>query len=222
VKATWVGVVLLAGTAVGLGGGVARGAETEFSFPRLNGQHTFSEVVTAPSEWGPLHVQIRVRNALLRILSHRLYLSPLEDGTHRARIIARVEGSGAVSAETTVLGFSTQQADEVLLPAQDQRLSGRVRLDRDATVYRVTAVDLPRYATVQIQSRLGERLGQWCDGIPLLETLGGDCAEVRRALTWVRVSLPKPGETYEIRREELTQQERETLDRYLAPGRPPR
>jgi len=210
------GALLLSAMALGLFPGTAGSAETELSFARLDGPHAFSEVATAPSAWGPLQLRVRARSAQLRVLSHRVYLSPLEDGTHQARFVSRVEGNGAVSAEVTVLGFATEQADDVTLPPQDQTLNGRVRLGRDGEVYRVTTVELPQHVTVRMQSRLGERLAQWCEGIPLLDALGGDCGGLRRALSSVTVSLPRPGETYEIRRAELTEPERQAVDGYLA------
>jgi len=215
-------VLLLTAAALGALLGPAGGAETEFSFSRLDGTHVFGEVATAPSAWGPLNLRLRAKDAQVRVLSHRVVLSPLEDGTHQARFAARVEGTGAVFAEVTVLGFADEQADHVTLPPQDQNLAGRVRLGREGDVYRVTTVEVPRQVTVRMQSRLGERLAQWCEGIPLLESLGGDCGGLRKALSSATVSLPRAGETYEIRRDELTEPERQALDRYLAQAPQPR
>jgi len=194
----------------------AAAGETGFSFLRLAGTHSFTEIETTPSAWGLLEVRPRVRRGKLRVLSHQVYLSPLADGTHRARFVVRVEGEGEIAAKISALGFSTEQTDEVVLPAQDQVLTGRVRIRREAGAYRVTTVELPRQATVRIRSRLAETTAQWCEGIPGFEALGGDCGALREALARVTLNLPPAGETYEIRGEDLTVQEREAIDRYLA------
>lgn len=197
-------------------GWTAWAAAAEFRFSRLDQTHTATEVAAVPREWGPFRVHLRARDARLTVLSHRLDLTPLADGSHRARLVARGEGGGTLLAKVEALGLGTEQSDQVSAPAQEHDLAGRVWVSREKDRYRLTVAELPREVTVQVRSQLGERLVGWCEGMPLLSALGTDCGGLRRALSSISVPLPRPGEVYEVLRSELTVDEQRALDKYLA------
>jgi hypothetical protein len=163
-------------------------------------------------EWGPLRIRLEARGASVSLLFHRLTLWPLADGTHGARLLARGQGQGTLWAAVEAFGLGTEQADPVTLPEQEQEVAGRLRLAREAEGYRVTLVELPRTVTVQVRSRMGERLAGWCEGLPLL---GTECGGLRRAFSTLSVPLPRPGESYLVPRSELTAEEQRALDAYL-------
>jgi len=194
----------------------------EFHFSRLNRTQEAAEVVAAPTEWGPFRVHLRARDARLTVLSQRLDLTPLADGSHQARLMTQAEGQGTLLAKVEALGLGTEQSDQVSAPVQGHDLTGRIWVHRQPDRYRVTVAELPRQVTVQVNSQLGARLVGWCEGMPLLAALGGDCGGLRRALSSVTVPLPRPGETYDVLRSELTAEELKSLDKYLAAAPTPR
>lgn len=200
-------VVWLLGAAQG-----AWGAASEFTFQAAGRAYEGLELEAAPVEWGPLRVRLKARSASLALTSHRLTLWPLADGSHGARLVARGQGRGILWAGVEAFGLGTEQSDPVTLPEQEQQLAGRVRVVREADRYRVTPLELPKSITVQVRSGMGERLAGWCEGLPLL---GTECGGLRRALSTLTMPLPRPGETFDVARSELTPEEQQALDAYL-------
>ncbi|MDW7711402.1 MAG: hypothetical protein SCH98_13100 [Deferrisomatales bacterium] len=173
------------------------------------------ELQGEPAERGPFTVRLWARDARLRLLSHRLTLHPLEDGSHRAHLAIRGAGSATLWASVSILGWNTQQSGAATAPEQGKELTGRILLTREADRYRVTPLELPRDVTVRVDTVLAERVAGWCDGLPLLSALGADCGALRRAVTTATVPLPPPGATYDIPRGDLSPEEQRALDDYL-------
>ncbi|MEW6487936.1 MAG: hypothetical protein AB1578_08480 [Thermodesulfobacteriota bacterium] len=192
----------------------AGGAASEFTFEGAGRAYEGLKMEAAPVEWGPIRVRLEARSASLTLTSHRLTLWPLADGSHGARLAARGQGRGILWAGVEAFGLGTEQSDPVILPEQEQELVGRVRVAREADRYRVTPLALPKSITVQVRSGMGERLAGWCEGLPL-PFLEAECGGLRRVLSTLTVPLPRPGETYDVARSDLTPEERRVLDAYL-------
>ncbi len=188
---------------------------TELAFEAANRTYEGLELQAEPVVWGPLQLLLWARDVQFSVLAHRLALSPLADGSHRAQLVVRARGQGTLRASATLLSWSTQQSDLASAPAQEREVAGRLRVAREADRYRVTPLELPARVSVQIRTGLAERLVGWCEGLPLLPVLGIECDDLRHALTTVDLPLPRPGETYDVLRSDLSDAEERALDEYL-------
>lgn len=197
--------------------GAARSEDgRELSFPSLNRLYPDQEIAIAPVAWGPVQVQLSTPGADLRLTNHRVRLTPLADGSHAVWAEATFSGAGTLVADLEVAGAKTRQSDQMLLPRQTRSAQGRVRITRGTREYRVVPLELPPELRVSVRSRLAREMAAWCEGLPVLALLGLECDGLERALSSVAVPLPPPGETYTIAFDELTDRERDALDRYLA------
>jgi hypothetical protein len=191
----------------------------QFRFARFN--RSYPEVVPeiAPIVQGPLTIQLSAPKSNLTLRSHFLRLEPGPGGSHSAELRVEFQGKGWLVADVDVAGFTgTRLQDEVLVPAQAATLEGRVKVTREPGAYVVTTEQLPKQVRVKIQSGVGTQIVSFCDRVPTL--LGDlDCARLDQALSSAVVPLPPPGESYLLEDADLTPQERQQLESYLAASR---
>lgn len=188
----------------------------QFKFERFN--RSYPEVVPeiAPIVQGPLTIQLSSPKSNLTLKSHFLRLEPGPGGSHTAELRVEFLGKGWLVADVDVAGFTgTRLQDEVLVPPQAATLEGRVKVTREPGAYVVTTEQLPKQIRVKIQSGVGTQIVNFCDRIPTL--LGDlDCPRLNQALSSAVVPLPPAGESYLLEDADLTPQERQQLESYLA------
>ncbi len=191
-------------------------ATTQFVFPRLNGTFRDMAPEIAPVSAGGLTILLSSPANSLTIRAHELELQPMGGVTHHFRGMVDFLGKADLVAvfEATVPG---RLEDQVLLPIQQVELEGELDIVRVSEGYDVTTRRLPGHADIAMQSRLGNQLLSICDVMSIFT--GGDCGGLSQAFSRVRLPLPPAGETYRVRADELTAEEREALDRYLASAR---
>jgi hypothetical protein len=199
---------------------VATAARAEsFTFDRCNRTWRASADRLPAMTQGPLTLHFSSPDAALDVEDHRLDLTPLADGTHRARFEALFTGAATLNVDVEVNGAVSRMQDDVRVPPQRRVVEGRVQLAKgvgeDGTaVYEMTVVEMPKTVPVVIESNLAGRLGSMCDGFALLLPL--DCGLVRAAMSRVNVPMPEPGETYLLPPECLDPAVARRLDDYLA------
>ncbi len=183
-----------------------------FEFPRFNVAFRDMAPEIAPVSAGGLKIVLSSPANSLTIRAHELEFEPLGGGVHRFRGMVDFLGKADLVAvfEATVPG---RLEDQVLLPIQQVELEGELEIVRVAEGYDVTTRKLPEYADIAMQSRLGNQLLSICDVLSIFT--GGDCGGLAQAFSRVRLPLPPPGETYRVRADELTAEERGVLDGYL-------
>lgn len=190
----------------------------ELSVSAFNGRYSQPGVSFDGVAMGPLALHLSSPENALYVDSHRLLLSPLGDGTHSAELTAAVRGGGRLLADVDVGGAPSRMADEVVLPPQTVTVEGRARLTRVEGGYQIALLQLPESVGVEIESALADRLVTVCDGLQIL-TLGTlDCAALERSLHTVQVPLPASGQTLFLDDGQVTAEERQALDLYLAGG----
>jgi hypothetical protein len=79
----------------------------------------------------------------------------------------------------------------------------------------VTPEQLPPSIRVRIQTGIGRRLLDLCEGVSSLPFTDVDCPALEQALTRAVVPLPAAGETFLLEDADVTPMEREELDSYL-------
>lgn len=185
-----------------------------FQFESLNRAYEMDDSEMAPVRQGPVTIHLSSpRNALV-LRSHSVTLRPLGDGTYRALVGVEFLGSGdLVAILATDAGTSSRLEDLVVVPRQRLDLDGRVRFERVASGWDVTALSLPAKIGIDIQSRLAGSLVTLCDQMAVF--LGLDCGGMERALSRVEVPLPEPGSVFFLPEAELTAAEVAAFDRYL-------
>jgi hypothetical protein len=206
-------LLLLGGVAPGRSAGLG-----QFQFGRLN--RGYSEVAPdiLPIEEGPVTIRLSSPRNQLIVRSHLLRLEPGAGNSHSAELRIEFMGKGWLVADVDVGGASTRFQDEVQVPPQAVELQGRLRLRRVRGGYEVTPEQLPRRVGVRIQSGIGRRIIDLCDGVSALPFTDVDCPALDQALSRAVVPLPAPGESFLLEDAELTPQERQQLDGYLSPG----
>jgi len=193
----------------------ATGAPASFTFTPCNRTYQRLGAELAPVTQGAMTIAVRSPANRLDLLAHRLDLTPLADGTHRAHFVAEFSGTGELVADVGVGGVVSQLEDTVTVPRQQTVVDGRVRLARDGQGYEITPVELPEAVEVRIESRLAGRFGTLCDSLSLLPGTMLDCGALRAGLSRARVPMPDPGETYLLPAECLNASLRQRLDAYL-------
>lgn len=191
-----------------------------FRFERFN--RSYPEVVPeiAPIEQGPVTIQLSAPKSNLTLRSHFLRLEPGPGGSHTAELRVEFLGKGWLVADVDVAGLAgTRLQDQVLVPPQAVNLEGRVRLSRQPGAYVVTTEQLPSRMRVRIQSGIAGKVVGFCDRIPVLPGTDLDCEGLNRALSTAVVPLPPAGESYLLEDSDLTPEERQQLDAYLAGSR---
>jgi hypothetical protein len=193
-------------------------AAVEFEFSRLNRTYTQFVQDLAPVVLGPVEVTLRSPEHELVLTGHRALLVPLADGTHRIQVTIELSGSGTIDAVLKAAGLEGKLEDALALPHQTLQMSGIIRLDPHAQGYDVTLVEAPEQVEVQIESRLAGRLVPMCRQMALV-LVRFDCAALDDALSRVQVPIPKPPAEFLLPIGELTGEERQRLDAYVADSR---
>ena len=197
----------------------APSAAASFTFASCNRTYQQLGAELAPVTQGGVTIQVRSPENRLDLLSHRLDLAPLADGTHRATFTAEFAGSGELIADVGVAGMTSRLEDSVTVPRQERIVVGRVRLGRGEQGYEITPVELPDAVDVRIESRLAGSFAALCESFALLPGMLLDCGALRAGLSRARVPMPESGETYLLPAECLDAGLRQRLDAYL--GLPP-
>jgi hypothetical protein len=206
-------LLLLGGVVLGV---VVASVPGQFRFERLN--RGYSEVAPEilPIEEGPVTIRLSSPRNNLIVRSHLLRLEPGAGNSHSADLRIEFMGKGWLVADVEVAGASTRFQDEVLVPPQALEMQGRVRMRRVRGGYEVTPEQLPRRVGVRIQSGVGRKIVNLCDGVSSLPFTSFDCASLEQRLSRAVVPLPAPGESFLLEDAELTPQERQQLDGYLS------
>lgn len=196
----------------------ARAAEPEepgfFQFESLNRSYEMDDSEVAPVRQGPVTIHLASPRNTLVIRSHSLTLRPLGDGSYRASVGVELMGSGDLTADlVTDAGGSSRLEDLVVVPRQRVELDGRVRFERVAEGWDVTALSLPPKIEIDIQSRLAGSLVTLCDQMAVF--LGLDCSGMERSLSRVEVPLPEPGSVFFLPEAELSREEAAAFEEYL-------
>lgn len=189
----------------------------DFEFKRLNRPYRDVAKGAAPVDKGPLRVELSSPRQEVVLVEHQLRLTPRGDGTHDAELWARFQGRGRVEAWVSVggLGLGQRFQDDLTLPDQTRTLHGRVKIVRGQGGYLVTTLALPPEVAVQIRSRLAGDVVGWCDRLASVPFSPVECGGLDRALASATVPLPAPGQTYGLADEDLTADDRRSLDAYL-------
>jgi hypothetical protein len=191
----------------------------QLRFERFNRSYAEAVPEISPIVQGPLTIQLSAPKSNLTLRNHLLRLEPGPGGSHTAELRVEFQGQGLLVADVDVAGFTgTRLQDQVVVPAQAATLEGRVKVTREPGAYVVTTEQLPKQLRVKIQSGMGTQLVGFCNRVPnLLGEL--DCDRLNQALSSAVVPLPPAGESYLLEDSELTPQERQQLDSYLASSR---
>lgn len=204
---TLAATLLLAGTS-------AFAAETGvFELASVNRKYDHLASDLAPIETGGMTVQLSSPQHELALLSNRLVLRPLGQGSYDLALQLEFSGTGSLVADLDVAGARSRLTDELTVPAQRRTLLAKVKIARSRSGYLITPLELPQELQVEIESRLGSQLVAACRPLSLLMPL--DCGGLERALTLISVPMPPPGETYLFESQRLAEGERRDLDAYL-------
>jgi hypothetical protein len=209
----------LGGAARGRTAGLDAGSTGELRFERLNRVYNEAAPEIQPIEEGPLSVQLSSPRNSLTVISHLLRLEPGAGNSHTADLRIEFSGKGWLVAEVTVAGVGSRLEDEVVVPPQTLEMQGRLRLRKVRGGYEVTPEQLPRQVAVRIQSGIGRRLVDLCDGVSQLPFTAVNCPALEQALSRAVITLPPAGESFLLADAELTPQERQRLDGYLGSAR---
>jgi len=206
---------LLLSAEVGPGARAVSGAPGNLRFEKLN--RTYSQVALEilPVEEGPVTVRLSSPRNSLVVRSHSLRLEPGAGNSFTADLQVEFLGKGWLVADVEVGGLSTRLQDEVQVPAQALEMQGRVRLRKVRGGYEVTPEQLPQSISVRIQSGIGKRLVELCEGVSSLPFTDVDCPALEQALTRAVVPLPAAGETFLLEDADVTPAEQRQLDGYL-------
>lgn len=207
--------LLVPGSVLVLRGDVSAQAPGQFRFDRLNREYTEAVPEIQPVVQGPLTVRLSATRSNLVLRNHLLRLEPGSGDSHSADLRVEFEGRGWLVADVDVGGVASRLQDEVVVPPQAVALQGRVKLRKVREGYLVTTEQLPPRVRVKIQSGVGSRIVDVCDGFSALPLTSLDCPALEQALSRAVVPLPQPGETFLLENGELTAEERQRLDAYL-------
>jgi hypothetical protein len=183
---------------------------------RVNGVHEDLEVDIAPIELGPLVIQLRAPSYSFEVLEHELQLGAVGEGVDAGRLQARFKGKAYVVAEFGVGDVTSEIDDNIELPLQEVDLGGRVELVREGDGYRVTALEIPSYLEIQMESDLAGQLDLLCRGFSVMALGAIDCDALDQALTRVKLPLPEPGRQFFISSSDLTPHELQQVEAYFA------
>jgi hypothetical protein len=187
-----------------------------FRFTLLNRAYSQPGTAIEPITEGPLTVRLSSPRHKLVLASHSLRLEPGADGLQTAELSVRFYGKGRLVADVDVSGVGRRFEEEVLVPPQTQRLSGRVRIARSGGGYLLTPERLPRELRIAIQSQLGNDIVGLCERLSAVPFSELDCNGLERALSTAVVPLPRAGEGFYLARADLTPEERRQIEGYLA------
>lgn len=185
-----------------------------FTYDRFN--DTYRDLVAEPEPFqqGALTVRVASPSNTLILRSNAIELEPQPDGSHRFRASASFLGKARVIAELDAGGTPGQMEDEVVLPPQELVVEGRALVSRVPEGWEITPLELPEFAEITIQSRLGSQLVSWCELMSVF-TPGLSCQPMLDAFSKVRIPLPAPGEPQLLDASYLDPDEVAAVDAYL-------
>lgn len=195
--------------------GVAEPSAASFTFDRFNG--TYENVVRdiAPVHQGPMTVRPSSPSHTLTLEDHRLELSRLGRGEHRARFWMRFAGQAKVVADLELAGVPGRLEDDVTIPAQERSVEARIRMVRGDEGFLITTLEMPAELEVEVRSDLGGQLVSWCEKLTFFMP-GAACSGLDHAVSHPRLPLPKPGAEFVLKDSDLTPAEVERLRAYLS------
>ncbi len=180
-------------------------------FDRLNKtyENVAPKIKTVQS--GPLIIRLSSPEHRLTLYSHALEIQHGKNDLHQIQLSAEIEGEGRLLAEIDLLGLRQEIKDRFQIPRQKKQIPGKIRVDREATGYRITPIEIPKNVTIAIHSDLGKQLVLWCKALPLPLM---DCDDLDRMLSQLTLPLPQD-KTFLIKNTDLRPEERAVLDQYL-------
>jgi len=189
---------------------------TELRFSLFNRVYEDLTGELEPIEALPIRIRLSSPSQRLLIKDNVARLRPLGSGRFAGTVELELLGKGQLIAEIDLAGAPQRLEDEVLLPRQRVSLDGVARIERVEGGYRVVPEELPPSIRVEIRSQLINQLIGVCSGASLLSLGSLDCGPVEDALQ--RPEIPLSGQVGEILLGDgdLTDGEREALDRLLA------
>lgn len=211
IAAALVAVALVATTLSAQGGA----PPTVLRSDRVDGIHRDMAPAIAPIEMTGIRIELSSPSHELEVLEHGLELSPGTQGDHVARLSARIRGDADLVAVLEIGGLPGAMEDRIVLPEQVQEIAGRAELERTEEGYRITLLELPTHAEIQIDSKLAGNLVTVCKGFAVIPFMAVNCDALDAAMSVLRLPLPKPGEVFVLDPEDLTESERRQIDAYL-------
>ncbi|HYU32227.1 MAG TPA: hypothetical protein VEW48_08685 [Thermoanaerobaculia bacterium] len=185
----------------------------EIQLQRLNRSYSEMAPDILPVIEGPLSVRLSSPRNQITVRRHLLRLEPGAGGSHSADLSIEFQGKGWLVADVEAGPMATRLQDEVLVPPQVAEIQGRVRIRRVQGGYGITPEQLPERLGVRIQSGIGRKIVNVCDGASVLLDL--DCPSLEQSLSRAVIPLPAAGEEYLLEDAEITPAERSQLDDYL-------
>lgn len=184
-----------------------------FELGSINKKYDHLTSDLAPVETGGVKVELSSPRNELSLLSNRMVLRPLGQGSYDLALQLEFGGSGSLVADLDVSGAKSRLTDELTVPPQRRTVLAKIKIARSRSGYLITPTELPKAFEVEIESRLGSQLVSACKPLGLFMPL--DCASLERAFTLVSIPMPAPGETYLFESSRLAEGERRDLDAYL-------
>jgi hypothetical protein len=189
-----------------------------FHFAGLDRTYRDESPELAPVRQGPLTIRLSSPSNTVILHHHELALTPLADGTHRARLEVELSGHGTVVADVDLSGAGSRLEDELVIPRQSRVFEGRVKISRAPEGYVFTALELPETVEVAFESRLAKTVLGTCRAMALVPLISLDCAPLEKRLSTAVIALPPPGQRFLLTDAVLSDEDRGALDRYLVPG----
>ncbi len=184
-----------------------------FELGSINKKYDHLTSDLAPVETGGVKVELSSPRNELSLLSNRMVLRPLGQGSYDLALQIEFGGSGSLIADLDVSGAKSRLTDELTVPPQRRTVLAKIKIARSRSGYLITPTELPKAFEVEIESRLGSQLVAACKPLGLLMPL--DCGSLERAFTLVSIPMPALGETYLFEGDRLAEGERRDLDAYL-------
>ncbi len=194
----------------------AREPRLELVFDRFNGTYENLSPEIVPVDTGALGLRLRSERNSVQLFAHRLVLKPRRGGGHEVSAWAEMQADADLEVELLVAGLTNSLRDEVAAPRQRLAVVGAVEVEPIPEGYLLTILEAPPVIELAIESELGRRLVLLCQSLPFA---GAGCRPLDRALSTVRLPMPRPGERFELPAAELLPGERRQLDRYLRSAR---
>lgn len=186
-----------------------------FHFAGLDRPYRDESPELAPIQQGPLTIRLRSPSNTVILHRHELALTPLADGTHRARLEVELSGQGTLVADVDLSGTGSRLEDELVIPRQSKVFEGRVEISRAPGGYVFTALELPETVEVDFESRLAKTVLGTCRAMALVPLISLNCAPLEKRLSTAVIPLPPPGQRFLLADAVLSDEDRGALDRYL-------
>lgn len=194
----------------------AAGPPADFSFDRFLGTYEDLDIEAMPMQSGPLDLRLSSPSNTVTLEAGGLRMTPAEDGLHKVTIEATFFGEGELVTEVKLGTLPARFEDRVRFPRQERVLAAWLTVEAVEDGYRVVVEEVPESVTIRLESGLAARLVGFCRSASLFFAGDAACGNLETMLSNPRLPLPKPGSEYLVSYTQLTDQERERLDVYLA------